>query len=131
MYLAELAAHAWDLARAIEHLDTLDPLPRKPGTRWCAGHDQTLQHRLSTRRTSRRPGLTTARLEWVAANFVRPETLAAANNRLIAYHQTTDLTRRWGRRQSRIRLRTPEPGDRGVGSGPGCRVPAAGWRVRR
>ena len=42
------------------------------------------------------PALTPARLEWVVANFVRPETLVAANNRLIAYHQTIDLTRRWG-----------------------------------
>jgi len=42
------------------------------------------------------PALTAARLEWVVANFVRPETLVAANNRLIAYHQTIDLTRRWG-----------------------------------
>jgi len=40
--------------------------------------------------------LTPARLEWVVANFVRPETLTAATNRLIAYHQTIDLTRRWG-----------------------------------
>lgn len=42
------------------------------------------------------PALTAARLEWVVANFVRPETLVAANNRLIAYRQTIDLTRRWG-----------------------------------
>ena len=42
------------------------------------------------------PALTPARLEWVVANFFRPETLTAANNRLIAHHQTIDLTRRWG-----------------------------------
>ncbi len=42
------------------------------------------------------PALTPARLEWVVANFFRPETLIAANNRLIAHHQTIDLTRRWG-----------------------------------
>ena len=40
--------------------------------------------------------LTPARLEWVVANFVGPETLAAANNRLIAYHQKIGLTSRWG-----------------------------------
>ena len=36
------------------------------------------------------------RLEWVIAKYLRPETLSAANNRLIAYHQTIGLTRRWG-----------------------------------
>ena len=41
MYLAELAAHAWDLARATGQLDKLDPSLALAGTRWCAGHDQT------------------------------------------------------------------------------------------
>ena len=36
------------------------------------------------------------RLAWVIAKYLRPETLSAANNRLIAYHQTIGLTRRWG-----------------------------------
>ena len=40
--------------------------------------------------------LTPARLEWVVANFFRPETLTAASDRLIAYPRTIDLTRRWG-----------------------------------
>ena len=30
------------------------------------------------------PALSPARLEWIAANFIRPETLTAASNRLIA-----------------------------------------------
>ena len=42
------------------------------------------------------PALTPARLEWVTANFVRAETIRAANDRLLAYHQTIGLTRRWG-----------------------------------
>jgi len=42
------------------------------------------------------PALSPARLEWIAANFIRPETLTAASNRLIAYHQTIGLTRCWG-----------------------------------
>lgn len=33
------------------------------------------------------PALSPARLEWIAANFIRPETLPAAGNCLIAYHQ--------------------------------------------
>ena len=40
------------------------------------------------------PALSPARLEWVADNYVRPETLAAASNCLIAHHQTIGLTRR-------------------------------------
>jgi TnpA family transposase len=50
------------------------------------------------RRVTRRDiaALTPARLSWVASNFLRPETLTAANNRLIEYHQTIGLTSRWG-----------------------------------
>ena len=40
MYLAELAAHAWDLASATGQLDKLDP-SRLAGTRGGTGHDQT------------------------------------------------------------------------------------------
>ena len=40
MYLAELTAHAWDLARATGQIDKLD-FPRLAGTRGGTGHDQT------------------------------------------------------------------------------------------
>ena len=40
MYLAELAAHAWDLARATGQLDKLDPSLALPALRGT-GHDQT------------------------------------------------------------------------------------------
>ena len=41
MYLAELAAHAWDLARGHRTARQVGPLPRAAGARWGAGHDQT------------------------------------------------------------------------------------------
>ena len=41
MHLAELAAHAWDLARATGQIDKLDPSLALPGTRGGTGHDQT------------------------------------------------------------------------------------------
>ena len=41
MYLAELAAHTWDLAQATEQLDRLGPLHRCARTRGGTGHDQT------------------------------------------------------------------------------------------
>ena len=41
MYLAELAAHAWDLARATGQTRQAGPFPRLAGTRGGTGHDQT------------------------------------------------------------------------------------------
>ena len=40
-------------------------------------------------------------MKWVIANYFRPETLTAANNRLIAYHQTIGLNRPCGAAKSR------------------------------
>jgi len=42
------------------------------------------------------PALTIDRLSWVRHNYVREETLARANTRLIAYHQTLALATEWG-----------------------------------
>ena len=41
MYLAELAAHAWDLARATGQIDKLDPSLALPGTRGGTDRNQT------------------------------------------------------------------------------------------
>jgi hypothetical protein len=46
-----------------------------------------------------RPGiaaLTRGRLSWVAQNYVRGETIAAANARLVDYQATIALARQWG-----------------------------------
>jgi TnpA family transposase len=46
-----------------------------------------------------RPGvaaLTRGRLSWVAQNYVRGETIAAANARLVDYHAAIALARQWG-----------------------------------
>lgn len=42
------------------------------------------------------PSLTRARLSWVAQNFLRPETIAAANARLVAAHSKLDIAKIWG-----------------------------------
>jgi hypothetical protein len=41
MYLAELAAHAWGLARATGQIDKLDPSLALPALEGARGHDQT------------------------------------------------------------------------------------------
>ena len=42
------------------------------------------------------PALTTRRLSWVLQNYVRAETLVAANARLVDYQATIPLARAWG-----------------------------------
>ncbi len=42
------------------------------------------------------PALTLDRLAWVRQNYVREETLAAANARLVDYHATLPLAKAWG-----------------------------------
>ncbi len=42
------------------------------------------------------PALTIDRLSWVKHNYVREETLARANVRLVDYHQTVPLAQAWG-----------------------------------
>ena len=42
------------------------------------------------------PALGRARLSWVAQNFVRDETIAAANARLIAAQNALPIARLWG-----------------------------------
>ena len=42
------------------------------------------------------PALTRGRLSWVSQNYVRGETIAAANARLVAHHTTLPLTAQWG-----------------------------------
>ncbi len=56
MYLAELAAHAWDLALATGQIDRVGPLHRRHGTRGGAGHDQTRVPRHGGTRISVRRG---------------------------------------------------------------------------
>ena len=55
-YPAELAAHAWDLARATGQIHRVGPLHRRHGTRGGAGHDQTRVPRHSRTRISVRRG---------------------------------------------------------------------------
>jgi TnpA family transposase len=55
--------------------------------------------RRATSATAQSPAATSPHCpppDWISANFIRPETLTAASNRLIAYHQTIALTRCWG-----------------------------------
>jgi TnpA family transposase len=42
------------------------------------------------------PALTAARLDYVANTYVRPETLAAANARLVDYQASIGIVRHWG-----------------------------------
>lgn len=42
------------------------------------------------------PALTAARLDYVANTYVRPETIAAANARLVDYQATIGIVRQWG-----------------------------------
>ena len=42
------------------------------------------------------PALTRGRLSWVAQNYLRGETISAANARLVDYHATLPLVARWG-----------------------------------
>ena len=36
------------------------------------------------------------RLSWVSQNFIRPETIAAANAAIVAAHSRLDIVRHWG-----------------------------------
>ncbi|MDP8931026.1 MAG: Tn3 family transposase [Actinomycetota bacterium] len=42
------------------------------------------------------PALTEGRLSWVAQNYLRADTLVAANARLVDYHATLPLAQEWG-----------------------------------
>lgn len=43
-----------------------------------------------------RPALRRSRLSWVAQNFIRSETLAAANAKIVSAHAKLTITRHWG-----------------------------------
>ena len=51
MYLAELAAHAWDLARATGQVDKLDPSLAWPASRGGTGHDQAQYRNIAAARS--------------------------------------------------------------------------------
>jgi TnpA family transposase len=42
------------------------------------------------------PALRRDRLSWVSQNFIRPETIAAANAAIVAAHSRLDIVRHWG-----------------------------------
>lgn len=42
------------------------------------------------------PALTRHRLNWVKQNYIRAETLVRANSRLVDYHSTIPLAKKWG-----------------------------------
>lgn len=42
------------------------------------------------------PALRQSRLSWVSQNFIRPETLAAANARIVSAHSRLQITTHWG-----------------------------------
>jgi Tn3 transposase DDE domain len=42
------------------------------------------------------PALREARVKYVARHYIRPETLIAANARIVDYHAATELATRWG-----------------------------------
>ncbi len=42
------------------------------------------------------PALHPSRLSWVSQNFIRPETLAAANARIVSAHSRLQITAHWG-----------------------------------
>ena len=42
------------------------------------------------------PALTRHRLNWVKQNYMRAETLTAANSQLVDYHMTIPLSQAWG-----------------------------------
>jgi len=48
------------------------------------------------------PALREVRLKYVARHYIRPETLIAANARIVDYHARLELATRWGWRRSRL-----------------------------
>ena len=45
---------------------------------------------------SDQPALSRARLSWVSQNFIRPDTIAAANSRIVAAQNALPIARAWG-----------------------------------
>ena len=58
------------------------------GPEYALGHEPLLRSSV--------PALTRGRLSWVSQKYVRGETIAAANARLVAHHTTLPLTAQWG-----------------------------------
>jgi TnpA family transposase len=55
-----------------------------------------LQRPLHRRVPARRPALTEARLKWVEANYLRADTITAANTRLVDHQAGIPLAQQWG-----------------------------------
>jgi hypothetical protein len=91
-------------ATAIGQLSaTLDAAWRRTATGYAANPDLRIEHRkgrdeivLTPVADETYPPLSRARLNWVAHNYLRSATHAAANARLVDYHTPLPLAQAWG-----------------------------------
>jgi len=91
-------------ATAIGQLSaTLDAAWRRTATGYVANPDLRIEHRkgrdeivLTPVADETYPPLSRARLNWVAHNYLRSATHAAANARLVDYHTPLPLAQAWG-----------------------------------